>query len=108
MGPDESPRDWKEARRKRGLELLQQGWKARRVAEALGVAEAAVSQWKARLEQQGASAWRTPRREGRPPRLSSEQLEMMPSMLCQGAPAWGFRGEVWTCARVATILRWQF
>lgn len=29
-------------------------------------------------------------------------------MLSCGAEAWGFRGDLWTCARVAAILRWQF
>ena len=33
---------------------------------------------------------------------------MIPDMLSHGAEAWGFRGEVWTAARVAAILRWQF
>lgn len=109
MGTDDDrPGDWTEARRKRAFELMQKGWKACRIAEALGVSKAAVSQWKDRLEQQGPAAWRTCSRPGRPPRLTQEQLEMLPSMLSQGAPAWGFRGEVWTCARVGCILRWQF
>src|SRR2546430_135060 len=29
-------------------------------------------------------------------------------MLSPGAEAWGFRGELWTARRVATIVRWQF
>ena len=33
---------------------------------------------------------------------------MIPDMLSHGAEAWGFRGEVWTAARVAVVLRWQF
>ena len=109
MEPDEdSPRDWQEARRKRAFELMQSGWLASRISEALGVTEAAVSQWKSRLEQHGPTAWRTQPRPGRPPRLLPEQLDMIPSMLSSGAPSWGFRGEIWTCARVAAIVRWQF
>lgn len=102
------PRDWQEARRKRTFELMQSGWPASRIAEAIGVTAAAVSQWKARLEQHGPAAWRIHPRPGRPPRLTPEQLDMIPSMLSLGAPSWGFRGEIWACARVAAILRWQF
>jgi predicted transcriptional regulator len=37
--------DWREARRYRAWELKQQGWKQKDIAQALGVSEAAVSQW---------------------------------------------------------------
>src|SRR5438477_2853854 len=103
-----SPRDWREARRQRAFELQQMGWKPCRIAEALGGSKAAISQWLCRKKRQGPNAWRTQPRSGRPPKLTQQQLEMIPDMLSQGAEAWGFRGELWTCRRVATILRWQF
>ena len=40
-----APKDWKEARRLQGWHLMQQGWSQCEIAEALGVSEAAVSQW---------------------------------------------------------------
>jgi transposase len=45
-------RDGREGRRLRAWELQQQDWPQRRIAEALGVTEGAVSQWpkRARLE----------------------------------------------------------
>lgn len=105
---DERPGDWREARRQRALELADAGWKGIRIAEALGVSKGAVSQWLSRREEQGADAFKTKPRTGRPPKLTLEQLEMIPSMLSQGAEAWGFRGQLWTGTRVAAILRWQF
>jgi len=39
------PHDWQEGRRLRALELYEAGWKAIRIAEALGVTRGAVSQW---------------------------------------------------------------
>ena len=42
---DEHRGDWKEWRRLRAWELAQQGWEQKKIAEALGVTEAAVSQW---------------------------------------------------------------
>ena len=43
--------DWREWRRFRGLELARQGWVHRDIAAALGVSEAAVSQWLAHVRQ---------------------------------------------------------
>ena len=42
---DGPPTDWKEARRLRAWELVQEGWKQKDVAAALGVTGGAVSQW---------------------------------------------------------------
>jgi transposase len=32
----------------------------------------------------------------------------LPELLARGAPSYGFRGEVWTCERVATVIRKEF
>ncbi len=45
---------------------------------------------------------------GKPPRLSREQRAKLPDLLAQGAQAYGFRGEVWTCERVAEVIRKEF
>ena len=33
---------------------------------------------------------------------------MIPDFLAHGAEAYGFRGEVWTCARVAQVIEEEF
>lgn len=100
--------DWREGRRFRAWELLQEGWKQKEVAKALGVSEGAVSQWVKRAEQGGVEAlwWRKP--SGAPPRLTMPQREHLLHLLGQGAPSFGFRGELWTCARVAEVIRRTF
>lgn len=45
---------------------------------------------------------------GTPPRLSEEQRAKLPELLARGAPAHGFRGDVWTCGRVAEVIRKEF
>lgn len=45
---------------------------------------------------------------GAPPRLSENQRAQLKERLAQGAPTHGFRGEVWTRARVAKIIRKGF
>lgn len=40
--------------------------------------------------------------------MTEEQRSLIPELLSRGAEAYGFRGEVWTCARVAGVLRREF
>lgn len=101
-------KDWKEARRKRAFELKQQGWRQREIAEALGVSEAAVSQWMVEAREYGSEAWRAKPRLRGPVKLTIEQMNLIPELLSHGAEAYGFRGDVWTCARVAAVLREEF
>lgn len=88
--------------------LKQQGWYQYDVAIALGVCEETVSRWLARARAGGLGALRTHSRPGRPPRLSSSQMHMVPEFLWHGAEAYGFRGEVWTCARIARVIEEEF
>jgi transposase len=100
--------DWREERRRRACELQQQGWSQREIAEAFGVSEAAVSQWMARARDDESAGWRTVQRPGRPRRLSAEELRLLPDRLSHGAEAYGFLGDVWTCARIAVVIRREF
>src|ERR671915_1484165 len=101
--------DWREGRRLRAFELNQQGWSQQRIAEALGVSKGAVSQWMKRARQGGgAEALKRRPAPGAAPRLSEEQRAKVPELLERGAEAYGFRGEVWTCARVAEVIRREF
>jgi transposase len=100
--------NWREGRRLRALELKERGWKQSQIAEALGVTEGAVSQWMKRAREEGAQALRHKPPPGAPSRLSDQQRARLPELLAQGAQAHGFRGEVWTCERVAVVIRREF
>jgi len=100
--------DWRDGRRRRAWELKQQGWKQTAIAAALGVTPGAVSQWLKRARTQGVEALRGHPAAGPTPRLTSEQRAQIPALVAQGAPAWGFVGEVWTCKRVAEVIRRTF
>jgi len=100
--------NWREGRRLRAFELKERGWKQSEIAEALGVTEGAVSPWMKRAREQGAQALRHKPPPGAPSRLSDEQRARLPELLAQGAQAHGFRGEVWTCERVAVVIRREF
>ena len=99
------PQDWKEARRKRAFERQAQGWQPRAIARAFGVSDAAVSQWMAARRERGPEAWHAKRHPRGPVKLTSTPLGRLPEVLSHGAEAYGFRGNVWTCARVAAVIR---
>ncbi len=97
-------RDWKEWRRIRALSLKQEGWTQRKIAEALDVSAPAVSHWLTRAEQGGVEALRSHPGPGRIPRPTPAQKQLIPESLWHGAEAYGFRGQVWTRARIARVI----
>jgi transposase len=106
--PDYLPPDGFEWRRFRALHLKRQGWSRRDIAEALGVSPGSVSRWFASVRDGGLEALRSHPSPGRPPQLSAAQKRLIPEFLWHGAEAYGFRGEVWTCARVAQVIEEEF
>ena len=100
-----SPTHGKEARRFQAWQLKHKGWSQRQIADALGVSESAVSPWMARARKGGLEALRHGPSPGAPRRLTDAPLARLPALLQRGAEAYGFRGEVWTRARVAVIIR---
>ena len=100
--------DWREARRYRAWELKQKGWNQTRIAEALGVTTGAVSQWFAAVVAGGLGALRSRKGGGPKSRLSEGQLQRLPELLGRGPEAYGFRGDVWTRARVRAVIQAEF
>src|SRR3954466_4628425 len=100
--------DWREGRRLRALELKERGWKQTEIADALGITEGAVSQWMKRAREEGVEGLRHKPPPGATPRLSEQERARLRELLARGAEAHGFRGEVWTCERVAEVIRREF
>src|SRR4051812_36716497 len=98
-------REW---RRLRALELKGRGWHQRDIAEALGVREETVSRRLARAREGGPEALFAHPSPGRPPKVPPEQKRLVPEFLWHGAEAYGFRGRVWTRARIARVIEEEF
>src|SRR5262245_18128395 len=98
-------REW---RSMRALERKRQGWAQRDIAAALGVTEAAVSQWMAAARRGGPPALLARPAPGPSPKLTPAQQRLIPDFLWHGPEAYGFRGEVWTCGRVARVVEEEF
>ena len=108
MSTTPQPTDWREGRRLRAWDLHQQGWPQKQIAVALGVTQGAVSQWIARGRADGPDALRNRSRKGATPKLTEEQRERLPDLLKRGAEAYGFVGDVWTQARIASVIKREF
>src|SRR5437764_14159530 len=102
------PISWREGRRLRAYELHQQGWTQQHIAQALGVSQGAVSQWLARAALHGPEALHEHPPPGATPLLDLEHQAQLAGLLLEGAEACGLRGDVWTCRRVAQLIKEQF
>jgi transposase len=100
-------RDVREWRRFRAVELHDLGWLEVDIAQALGVSKGTVSRWLSVAETGGSEALMSHPSAGCPPKLTATQLGMLPELLWHGAEAYGFRGDVWTCARIAHVIQWE-
>jgi transposase len=98
------PTNWQEGRRLRAYELSQEGWSQKDIAAALGVTKGAVSKWMSRAYVGGKDALRHQPPPGATSKLTAEQLAALPAILAKGAEAYGFRGAVWTRARVRQVI----
>ena len=96
-------------RRQEGVRLLENGqMKQAEIARHLGVSEAAVSQWKKKLEAHGAEALQGRKATGRPARLDASQKRELVKKLEAGARAAGFPTEQWTQKRVQQVIEREF
>jgi transposase len=103
--PQQQLNEW---RRLRAWALHQEGWSGRAIAQALGVTPGAVSQWLKRAREGGAQALVHRMPPGSAARLTAEQQAQLPTLLAQGAEAYGFAGDLWTRKRVAAVIRQEF
>lgn len=102
------PIDWREWRRLRAWELALQGWRVNAIASALGASHPAVSHWLASARRDGPQTLYARPHPGATPHITPNQKRLIPDFLWHGAEAYGFRGEVWTCPRVARVLAEEF
>lgn len=100
--------DWRQRRRFEAMRLKELGWHRWNIAKALDVSEVSVSHWFARSRYGGSQALLDHPSPGHPAALSPTQRSLIPDFLSHGPEAYGFRGAVWTCARVAKVIEREF
>jgi len=107
MRPHGSPAQL-ETRRLHALSLLHQGLAPVEVARRVGVDRRSVRRWNAAARAGGRDAIRARPVPGRPPKLAPNDRHRLEQLLMRGAHAAGFATDLWTCPRVATLIRREF
>jgi transposase len=107
--PKHLTREQMAERRVEGVRLLQAGEMTQaQIARYLGISEAAISQWKRKLEQAGPDALQPRTTSGRPSKLDPAARQALVEKLEAGALAAGFPTEQWTQARVKQVIEREF
>jgi len=106
MRPKGSAEDL-ERRRRRAVQLIQEGESPTLIARILGVRRQSLYRWldMARGGPQGLSAKPPP---GRKRRLDDAQLQQLETLLLQGAQEHGWPNNLWTAGRVTQVIRRHF
>jgi transposase len=107
MRPHGTPQEL-EARRVRAVELLKQGVEPHVVADRLGVDRRSVRRWNRAYRRKGRDGLKAHPASGRPPKLNSRQRGSLARWILRGAEAFGFPTALWTCRRVAQVVRDRF
>jgi transposase len=97
-----------EARRRRGLRLLDQGRSLNEVARLLDCAPSSVMRWRDARDAGGEEALRVCFSPGRPLKLSSRDRRRLVKLLERGARAHGYATDLWTTERVARLIFREF
>lgn len=91
-------------RRMRAGTMFDKGSSQADVARELGVSRETASQWHATWRERGVEGLHGAQRAGRLPRLTDEQLAKVERALEKGPTGNGFATELWTLARIATVI----
>ena len=103
MRPHGSPEALEQPRR-RAVALLKQNLSLHEIARRIGCHASSVLRWRNALRSGGPKALKPQPAPGRPAKLSAKQKAELVKLLTQGAMAHGYRTELWTTQRIATLI----
>jgi len=97
-----------EQRRLQAVVLFEQGAAPVDIARKLGVERRSVRRWKAAFRKQGSKGIKAKPAPGRPARLDVRKKGRLERALIRGALHAGYATDLWTCPRVADLIRQIF
>ena len=97
-----------ERRRLQAVALLREGLPPVEVARRVGVDRRSVRRWRAAHERRGRDGLVAKPAPGRPVKLVAAARSKLEQLLLRGAQACGFATDLWTCPRIAAVIRREF
>lgn len=97
-----------EARRRRAAKYFQERRPIAEIARFVGAHRCTVKRWKRAWREGGEAALAAKPNLGRRPKLSRDQKQELVGILKRGPMASGYRTDLWTCPRVAEVVRKKF
>jgi transposase len=97
-----------EARRRRAAKLFQERKPLAEIARLVGASLSSVKRWKRAWREGGVAALAARPHPGPTPKLSSGQKQQLVTILKHGPVRAGYRTDLWTCWRVAEVVRKRF
>lgn len=97
-----------EARRCRAIAMRNEGYQPVEVAHVLGVDRRSVRRWNAAYRKKGEVGLKKKPVPGRPAKLDRKARTRLERILLKGAKAAGYATDLWTCPRVANVIKRRF
>lgn len=97
-----------EARRRRAAEYFQARKSLAEVARLVGASLSSVKRWRRAWKEGGVKSLAAKPHPGTPSKLTDEQKQELVEILLSGPIAAGYRTDLWTCKRVAEVVRKKF
>ena len=97
-----------EARRRRAAEYFHARKPLPEIADLVGVHLSSVKRWRRAWEDGGVKALAAKPHPGPAPKLTAEQKDELIALMTAGSLAAGYRTDLWTCRRVAEVVRKKF
>jgi len=107
MRPHGTPAEL-EKRRRRAIQKLKAGGTITEVARRTGCSHSSVIAWRNTVRKRGEAGLAAKPAPGRPPKLTARQRSRLPGLLLRGALAWGYKTDLWTTIRVASVIERKF
>src|SRR5208337_2009446 len=96
------------ARRRRAIQMLVEDISLNEIARRIGCNASSVMRWRDRWNDLGEAGLEVRSSTGRPARMSAQQKTELLQLLLQGPMAFGWRTDIWTTHRVATLIHRKF
>lgn len=97
-----------EKRRKEAVRRIRAGERVMDVAADLGVSRVSVGKWKKAASEGGLRALNAVAQHVPQSRMSTKQKQQLKKILVRGAMARGYPTDLWTCDRIAEVVREEF